>query len=177
MNVFEIAIGKFVSPFGVLWVSIVDSEMPFCIFAESVQTDKLVSSSVGGRCSLHAPLPSVMKCPCLMSCTAKAKASSLSLRCARGSASVVPTAKSRIATVIEQAQRRFRMIAFMASDEKVCLRPRSGKQYSLHRAVAQLASAVAAATGRQDDGRILSPSVSLFGFFRIDHECFSALAV
>jgi hypothetical protein len=69
------------------------------------------------------------------------------------------------------------MIAFMASDGKVCLRPRSGKQYSLHRAVAQLASAVAAATGRQDDGRILSPSVSLFGFFRIDHECFSALAV
>ena len=42
MNVFEVAIGKFVSAFGVLWVSIVDSEMPFCIFAESVQTDKLV---------------------------------------------------------------------------------------------------------------------------------------
>ena len=42
MNVFEVAIGKFVSPFGILWVSIVDSEMPFCIFAESVQTDKLI---------------------------------------------------------------------------------------------------------------------------------------
>ena len=42
MNVFEVAIGKFVSPFGILWVSIVDSEMPFCIFAESVHTDKLI---------------------------------------------------------------------------------------------------------------------------------------
>jgi len=29
MNVFEVAIGKFVSPFGVLGVSIVNSEMPF----------------------------------------------------------------------------------------------------------------------------------------------------
>src|SRR5262245_3037406 len=32
----------------------------------------------------------------------------------------------------------FRMIAFMASDGKVCLRHRSGKQYSLQRAVVQL---------------------------------------
>ena len=42
MNVFEVAIGKFVSPFGVLGVALVNSEMPFCIFAESVQTDKLI---------------------------------------------------------------------------------------------------------------------------------------
>ncbi len=34
------------------------------------------------------------------------------------------------------------MMAFMASDGKVCLRPRSGKQYSLQRAVAQLGSAL-----------------------------------
>ena len=34
------------------------------------------------------------------------------------------------------------MIALMASDGKVCLQPRSGKQYSLQRAVAQLGSAL-----------------------------------
>src|SRR5207245_11127237 len=42
LNLFEGAKVKFVSPFGVLGVAIVDSEMPFCIFAESVQTDKLI---------------------------------------------------------------------------------------------------------------------------------------
>ena len=42
MNVFEVAIGKFVSPFGVLGVAIVNSEMPFCIVGESVHTDKLI---------------------------------------------------------------------------------------------------------------------------------------
>ena len=42
MHILEIAIGKFVSPFGVLGVAIVNSEMPFCIFAESVQTNKLI---------------------------------------------------------------------------------------------------------------------------------------
>ncbi len=42
MNIFEVAIGKFVSPFGVLGVAIVNSEMPFRIFAESVQTNKLI---------------------------------------------------------------------------------------------------------------------------------------
>jgi len=42
MDVFEVAIGKFVSPFGVLGVALVNSEMPFCIFAESVQADKLI---------------------------------------------------------------------------------------------------------------------------------------
>ncbi len=42
MNIFEVAVGKFISPFGVLGVAIVDSEMPFCIFTESVQTDKLI---------------------------------------------------------------------------------------------------------------------------------------
>ena len=54
----------------------------------------------------------------------------------------MPIAKSRIATAKEQPQRRFRMIAYMASHGKVCLRPRSGKQYSLQRAVAQLGSAL-----------------------------------
>jgi hypothetical protein len=42
MNVFEVAIGKFVSPFGILGVTIVNSEMPFCIFAESMHADKLI---------------------------------------------------------------------------------------------------------------------------------------
>ena len=65
----------------------------------------------------------------------------------------------------------------MVSDGKVCLQPISGKQYSLQGPVAQLGSTVAAATGRQDDCRILSSSASLSGFFRIDHECFSALAI
>src|SRR6266481_10219546 len=54
----------------------------------------------------------------------------------------MPVAQSRIATATEQTHTRFRMIAFMASDGKVCLRPRSGKQYSLQRAVAQLGSAL-----------------------------------
>ena len=54
----------------------------------------------------------------------------------------MPVAQSRIATATEQTHTRFRMIAFMASDGKVCLRPGSGKQYSLQRAVAQLGSAL-----------------------------------
>src|SRR6267154_2519345 len=54
----------------------------------------------------------------------------------------MPVAQSRIATATGQTHTRFRMIAFMALDGKVCLRPRSGKQYSLQRAVAQLGSAL-----------------------------------
>src|SRR6266581_8424106 len=83
-----------------------------------------------------------MKCPCLISCAPKVKASSFFLRRARGRASVVPGAQSRIATAIEQMYAFFKMIAFMASGGKVCLRPGSGKQYSLQRAVAQLGSAL-----------------------------------
>ena len=42
MNVLEIAVGEFVSALRILRVPFVDAEMPFCIFTESVQTDKLV---------------------------------------------------------------------------------------------------------------------------------------
>lgn len=42
MNIFEIAVGKFVSSFRTLGVPIVDPEMPFCIFAEPMETDELV---------------------------------------------------------------------------------------------------------------------------------------
>ena len=42
MDIFEVAIGKFVSLFGLLSIALVNSKMPFCIFAESVQTDKLI---------------------------------------------------------------------------------------------------------------------------------------
>jgi hypothetical protein len=54
----------------------------------------------------------------------------------------VPIAQSRVAIAIEQAHTHFKMIAFMASDGKVCLLSGSGKQYSLQRAVAQLGSAL-----------------------------------
>ena len=42
MNIFEIAIGKFISCFGLFAVRVVDSKVPFCIFAESVQTNEFV---------------------------------------------------------------------------------------------------------------------------------------
>jgi len=42
MNIFEIAVGKFVSSFRILGVPIVDPEMPFCIFAEPMETDELI---------------------------------------------------------------------------------------------------------------------------------------
>jgi hypothetical protein len=42
VNIFEVAVRKFVSPFRVFGVPIVDSQMPFGIFTESVQADKFV---------------------------------------------------------------------------------------------------------------------------------------
>ena len=42
MNTYEIAVREFVSALRIRRVPFVDAEMPFCIFAESVQTDKLV---------------------------------------------------------------------------------------------------------------------------------------
>ena len=42
MDVFEIAIGKLISCFGLFAVRVVDSEVPFCIFAESMQTNEFV---------------------------------------------------------------------------------------------------------------------------------------
>ena len=42
MNIFEIAIGELVSLLGILRVMIVNPQMPFCIFAESVQSDEFV---------------------------------------------------------------------------------------------------------------------------------------
>jgi hypothetical protein len=42
MNVFEIAIGKFVSSLGVLSVTIVDSQVPLCIFAKAMLSNELI---------------------------------------------------------------------------------------------------------------------------------------
>src|SRR5262249_23525512 len=42
MNIFEITVRKFVSPFRVLREPIVDAQMPFGISRESVQTNKFV---------------------------------------------------------------------------------------------------------------------------------------
>ena len=42
MDIFEIATGKFISCLGLFAVRVVDSEVPFCIFAESVQTNEFV---------------------------------------------------------------------------------------------------------------------------------------
>jgi len=42
MDIFKIAVGKFVSLFCILGMCVVDPEMPFCIFTESVQTNELV---------------------------------------------------------------------------------------------------------------------------------------
>src|SRR5881398_2439041 len=42
MNIFEIAIRKFVSCLRIFGVCVVDSEVPFCIFAKAVQTNELV---------------------------------------------------------------------------------------------------------------------------------------
>ena len=42
MNIFEIAVRKFVSALRILRVAIIDPEMPLCIFTESVHTDELI---------------------------------------------------------------------------------------------------------------------------------------
>jgi hypothetical protein len=42
MNVFEVAIGKFVPSFGVLAIALVDSQMPFCALTEAMLPDELV---------------------------------------------------------------------------------------------------------------------------------------
>jgi len=42
MNIFKIAVWKFVSSFRIPGVPIVDPEMPFCIFAEPMETDEVV---------------------------------------------------------------------------------------------------------------------------------------
>src|SRR6266446_4629360 len=42
MDIFKIAVGKFVSLFCILGMCVVDPEMPFCIFTESVQTNEFV---------------------------------------------------------------------------------------------------------------------------------------
>ena len=42
MNVFEIAIGKFVSSFGVLSIALVNSKMPFCVFTKAMLPNELI---------------------------------------------------------------------------------------------------------------------------------------
>ena len=42
MNIFKIAVRKFVSALRIRTVPLVDREMPLCIFAEAMQTDKLI---------------------------------------------------------------------------------------------------------------------------------------
>jgi hypothetical protein len=47
MNIFEIAIGELISLLGILRVMIVNAQMPFCIFAESVQSDEFILFAYG----------------------------------------------------------------------------------------------------------------------------------
>jgi hypothetical protein len=42
MDVFEVAIRKFVSSFGVLRESLIDAEIPFCIFSKAMLLNELV---------------------------------------------------------------------------------------------------------------------------------------
>src|SRR5713101_9063451 len=42
MDIFKIAVGKFVSLFCILGVRVVNPEVPFCILTKSVQTNELV---------------------------------------------------------------------------------------------------------------------------------------
>jgi hypothetical protein len=42
MSTVEIAVRKFISPLRIHRIASIDSEMPFCVFAESVQPDKLI---------------------------------------------------------------------------------------------------------------------------------------
>ena len=100
------------------------------------------SSSAEGRCLLHAPFPSAMTCPSIMSCAANAKAFWFNpmLLCERARTSLIAQRKIRTAT--EERGVRFRMAIFITAGRNVCLRSRTGKQYSLQRAVAQLGSAL-----------------------------------
>jgi hypothetical protein len=42
MNVFEVAIGEFVSSFGILGVATIDPEMPFCVLTEAMLPNELI---------------------------------------------------------------------------------------------------------------------------------------
>ena len=53
MDVFEVAIGKFVSSFGVLGIALVDCQMPLCVFAEAMLPNELVLEL--GRRPMLAP--------------------------------------------------------------------------------------------------------------------------
>ena len=53
MNVFEVAIGKFVSPFGVLSIALVDSQMPLCVLTEAMLPNKVILEL--GRRSVFRP--------------------------------------------------------------------------------------------------------------------------
>ena len=53
MYVFEVAIGKFVSSFGVLGVALVDCQMPLCVLAEAMLPNELVLEL--GRRPMPAP--------------------------------------------------------------------------------------------------------------------------
>jgi len=53
MNVFEVAIRKFVSLFGVLRVAIVNSQMPFRILTKAMLPDKIILNL--GRRSVFGP--------------------------------------------------------------------------------------------------------------------------
>jgi len=48
VNIFEISKGEFVSGFRIFSVTIVNSEMPFCVFREAVLTNELVLLLRGG---------------------------------------------------------------------------------------------------------------------------------
>jgi hypothetical protein len=53
MDVFEVAIGKFVSLFGVLGIALVDCQMPLCVLAEAMLPNELVLEL--GRRPMLAP--------------------------------------------------------------------------------------------------------------------------
>src|SRR5262249_23976199 len=119
------------------------SSIPRCHFAYSPKPFwriNLFPTCVEGRSLAHAPLPSAITCPSLMSRAANAKAfwfnRTFTRVCPR-----TPIAERRIANARERANAGFVTMYVIKSARNVCLRPGSGKQYSLQRAVAQLGSA------------------------------------
>ena len=64
MDIFEIPERKLVSRFGPFSMALIDPEMPFAIFSESVRANELVLLLHRRMMISHAFLLSATRCPC-----------------------------------------------------------------------------------------------------------------
>jgi hypothetical protein len=79
MDIFEVAIGKFVVSLGLFGLFVVDSQIPLAVFGKTVEANEFISSCADGRCSLHASRSSNTNRPSLMNSLACSNARRLSV--------------------------------------------------------------------------------------------------